>query len=62
MSISKKNRIKDLVICWMYGICIILIFWIVSSTFEVWYHNAQDNDYEYFILNFYQIMLEYVWR
>lgn len=65
MSVSRKNRIKDLATLWVYGICIILIFWMISSTFEVWYHNAlayQGKDYEYSILNFYQIMLEYVWR
>ena len=65
MSTSRKNRLKDLVAVWFYGISIILILWMISSTFEVWYHNAltyQGKNYEYSILNFYKIMLEYVWR
>ena len=60
MSKSKKNRIKDLAACWFYGICIVLVFWMISSTLEVWYHNAQywaGKNYTYSIYNFYNIMM-----
>ena len=65
MSISKKNRIKDLISLWIYGLCCIILIWVALSTIEVWYHNAllwKGEAYEYNILNFWDIMLNYFWR
>ena len=65
MSKARKNRYKDLIACWFYGLSILFILWVVSSTFEVWYHNAlvfAGKSYDYSTLNFYEIMLEYFWR
>ena len=64
--INRKNRIIDLFWCWLCGSGALLTIWFVLSIIEVWHHNAvyfdTGMDIGYNPYNYFEIMLNYVWR
>ena len=56
-----KERKIDIAKCWVTGLCVILLMWGISSTFEVWYaHYLWDTKemiHTYSNLNIYELII-----